>query len=61
MTALFSCFAAGGSLWEKISEWYQSSLLRELILYLTEEYFTLNLGDYDNFAISGTSGASVSS
>ena len=59
MIATFSCFAAGTSLWEKISEWYQGSLLRELINYFSEEYFTMELGTYDNFAISGRSGVTL--
>jgi len=59
MIAVFSCFASGGSLWEKISGWYQNSLLRELINYISEQYFTMELGTYDNFAISGTSGATL--
>lgn len=59
MHPAFSFFAAGTSLWERISQWYQGSLLRELINYITEEYFTMELGSYDNFAISGTSGAAL--
>ena len=59
MIATISCFAAGSSLWEKISEWYQGSLIRELINYFSEEYFTMELGTYDNFAISGASGAAL--
>lgn len=59
MIAMISCFAAGSSLWEKISEWYQGSLIRELINYFSEEYFSMELGTYDNFAISGSSGVAL--
>ena len=59
MIAIYSCLAGGVSLWEKISQWYQNSLIRELLNYVFDTYFTMELGSYDNFAISGTSGAAL--
>ncbi len=48
-----------GSLWESIAEWYQKSLLKELLDYFTNRYFTVELGAYDNFSISATMGGTV--
>ena len=40
--------ASGGGLWEKIASWYQNSLIRELLLYLKETYFSVELRAYEN-------------
>ncbi len=40
--------ASGGDFWEKISTWYQSSLLRELLVHIKETYFSIELRAYEN-------------
>ena len=48
--------AAGSpTLWERIAAWYDASLLKELLVYAEQTYFTVSLGTYENFAF--TSGA----
>ena len=49
----------GGSLWEKIAEWYQGSLIHELLEYLSQTYFSVDFGTYEHFSVSGTSGGTV--
>ncbi|MBE6554254.1 MAG: hypothetical protein E7666_07930 [Ruminococcaceae bacterium] len=57
MSLTYSLFAASaGGIWERLSEWYEGSLIRELLTYISEEYFTVELGSYQNFAFSGSSG-----
>ena len=57
MSLMYSLFAASaGGLWEKLSEWYEGSLIRELLTYIGEEYFSVELGSYQNFAFAGGSG-----
>ncbi len=52
----FSLNAVGEpTLWERISAWYDASLLKELLVYVEQTYFTVSLGTYENFAF--TSGA----
>ncbi len=48
--------AAPLSLWEQLSAWYQNSLLRELITYLTTRYFSVELGSYENFSVPANTG-----
>ena len=52
MFDIFALSTADLTLWEKIAEWYQGSLLRELLIHIQERYFTLDLGTYENFTIS---------
>lgn len=49
----------GETLWERISAWYQNSLLNEILTYIEERYFTVEFGSYDNFAISGSAGTTA--
>jgi len=50
---------AAVSFWEKIAEWYRGSVLRELLDYFLNRYFTVELGAYDNFSLSATMGSTV--
>lgn len=43
---------AGESFWEKIAAWYQNSLLRELLTYFEQRYFTVDFRTYNNFTIT---------
>ena len=45
--------------WEKIAEWYQESVIHELLTYLYEEYFTVNFGVYENFTIGATTAGTI--
>lgn len=55
-THLLSANAPG--LWERIAEWYQDSVIHELITYFEERYFTMEFGAYENFSLS-TGGAAT--
>lgn len=57
MSALLT--AATGTVWEKLLEWYQGSLFRELIDYFDETYFSVQLGDYQHFSVSSQTGSVV--
>lgn len=48
-----------GTLWEKLLEWYQRSLFRELIDYFDKTYFTITLGEYQHFSVSQQTGSVV--
>ncbi len=57
MSLTYSLFAANtGGVWEWLSEWYEGSLIRELLTYFSEKYFSVELGSYQNFAFAGESG-----
>ncbi len=47
------------SLWERLSVWYQTSFLSELFDYLSERYFRVEFGAYDNFSVSSGTGSVV--
>lgn len=51
--------AFAGTIWEKLLEWYQGSLFRELINYFDETYFSVDLGEYQHFSVSAQTGAVV--
>lgn len=51
--------AFAGTIWEKLLEWYQGSLFRELISYFDETYFSVDLGEYQHFSVSAQTGAVV--
>ena len=43
--------ATGESLWEKISVWYQNSVIHEILTFLEERYFTVEFRGYENFTL----------
>lgn len=53
--------AEGSTLWEKISAWYETSLLNELLLYLRERYFTVRFDAYENISLEATAGSTARS
>lgn len=53
--------ASGGDLWEKIATWYQNSLIRELLLYLKETYFSVELHAYENLRFGADAPATFQS
>lgn len=48
-----------GSIWDRITEWYQDSVFRELIAYFDQTYFSVSLGEYQHFSVSARTGALV--
>lgn len=60
MFGLFALFSEGGlSFWEKIAAWYESSVINELFTYLTERYFSVELGTYENFSVGAGTATTV--
>lgn len=49
------------SLWERIAEWYQGSLIHELLNYFQERFFTVDFGLYENFSISPSTAKTIAS
>ena len=48
--------AKSETLWEKLSAWYQNSLLCELLTYIGDTYFSVDFDAYDNFSIAAGAG-----
>ena len=48
-----------GSIWDRITEWHQDSVFRELIAYFDQTYFSVSLGEYQHFSVSARTGAVV--
>lgn len=44
---------------ENVVTWYQNSLIKELLDYFSSRYFSVQLGTYENFAVSAKTGALV--
>ena len=62
MFGLFAYLSSSDlSFWERVAEWYQNSLIRELISYFTEKYFTIEFGTYENFSVADGFGATMRS
>ena len=60
MVDLFVCLSASDlSLWERIAEWYQNSLLRELINHFAQRYFKIEFGAYENFSVGDGLGSTL--
>ena len=51
---LFSKIIAlsNGNLWEKILNWYQNSVIRELLEHFENHVFQFQFGAYDNFNVT---------
>lgn len=50
---------SGGNIWEKLLLWYENSVFKELIDYLNDEVFRIELGTYENFSVSSTAGGTL--
>ena len=60
MFGLFAYLSSSDlTFWEKISEWYQSSVIRELLTYFYEKYFTIEFAAYENFSIADGLGTTL--
>ena len=52
MFHVFSLFSESGlSFWERVAAWYENSLLKELVTYFGERYFSVEFGVYENFSL----------
>ena len=58
MIGLFTS-AAALSLGDKIVNWYEQSLIKELLDYFSEQYFSVNLGTYENFSVNPALGGTL--
>ncbi len=56
---LAAAASKGESFWEKIATWYQNSLLRELLTYFEQRYFTVDARTYNNFSISNQTAQTI--
>ena len=52
-------FLSASGFFGSISEWYQSSVICELLTYLEENYFSVSFDSYKNFSISSSAGNTV--
>ena len=52
-------FSASSSFFGSIAEWYQSSVVCELLTYLEETYFSVSFETYSNFSVSSTAGTTI--
>lgn len=60
MFSVFSVFHAPTlTFGENVVTWYQNSLIKELLDYFSTRYFSVQLGTYENFAVSARTGALV--
>ena len=62
MFGLFACLSSSDlTFWERIAEWYQGSVIRELITYFHEKYFTIEFAAYENFSVTEGLGSTLRS
>lgn len=60
MFGIFALFSESGlSFWERIAAWYQNSVLKELLTYFGDRYFSVEFGVYENFSVSATAGTTA--
>lgn len=46
----------GASPLDALAEWYQNSVIAEMLEYFSQRYFTVEFGNYENFSISSNAG-----
>ena len=51
--------SSGVSIWKRIAEWYQDSLICEIFTYLEDTYFSVSFGSYQNFSVSESTAVTV--
>lgn len=59
MFGLFTGAATALSFGDKIVNWYENSLIKELLDYFGEKYFSVDLGTYENFSVSPALGGTL--
>ena len=47
------------SIWTSLAEWYQDSLICEILTYLENNYFSISFDTYQNFAPTTSTGATI--
>ncbi len=50
---------SGGNIWEKLLIWYENSVIKELLDYISEKWLSPEFGTYENFSVSGSAGSTV--
>lgn len=58
---LFSKISAlyGANIWDKTVNWYQTSMIKELLTFLDTQVFNINPATYDHFAVSQRTGHNI--
>ena len=59
MLQLFSGSYAMISIGDRLVRWYEGSLIKELLDYFGEKYFSVQLGVYENFSVTPSLGGSL--
>ena len=59
MLQLFSSSPMALSFGDSLVNWYEKSLIKELLDYFSEKYFSVHLGAYENFAVSPSLGVTL--
>lgn len=54
-----SFYLSSSGFFGSIAEWYQNSVICEILTYLEETYFTVSFDSYQNFSVSPTAGNTV--
>ena len=54
-----SLFSGNASLWERLSEWYRESAIKAFLDAIEEQFFSVDIGTYENFSVSSGLGATV--
>ena len=55
----FNLQANSASIWEKIAEWYPSSLINEVLSFFKERYFTVTFPGYENISLGANANESA--
>ena len=59
MSTIVALLSSDLSFWEKLSMWYEQSVLSELLRYFSDRFFTVEFGVYENFSISSSAGVAA--
>ena len=55
----FNLQANSNGLWEKLAAWYQNSVIREVLAFLKERYFTVTFPGYENLSLGANANATA--
>ena len=50
---------SGANIWDKTVNWYQSSMIKELLTYLDTQVFHVNPASYDHFSLTERAGNNI--
>lgn len=54
-----STLASDTSIWTSLAEWYQGSLICEILTYLEDTYFSISFDSYQNFSLTSSTGVTI--